>query len=72
MPKPPSLADRMKSVAAPAPLRPAPERAGEPKLYFAATREGMKRITVEAAHRRNRAIDRGFNARSLGGFVRKT
>jgi Ribbon-helix-helix protein, copG family len=44
----PSLAESMKSVqnAAPAPLRAAPERAGEGKPYFAATREGLKRITV--------------------------
>jgi cell envelope opacity-associated protein A len=47
----PSLAESMKSVQnapapAPPPLRAAPERAGEGKPYFAATREGLKRITV--------------------------
>jgi hypothetical protein len=46
----PSLAESMKSVQnaapAPAPPRVVPERAREGRPYFAATREGLKRITV--------------------------
>jgi hypothetical protein len=60
MSKRPSLAESMKSVAAlaPAPLRPAPERAGEGRPYFAATREGLKRITVAVSPAEHKRLKR--------------
>jgi hypothetical protein len=59
MSKRPSLAESMKSVSGvPAPLRPPPERAGEAKPYFAATREGMKRITVAVSPAEHKKLKR--------------
>lgn len=68
--KRPSLADTMKAVAAqkappPAPPKLAPEHTareageeGEGKRYFAATREGMKRITVAVAPQEHKKLKR--------------
>lgn len=66
--KRPSLADTMKAVAAqkaalPAPTVRQPERRaheveGEAKRYFAATREGMKRITVAVAPEEHKKLKR--------------
>jgi len=74
MSKRPSLADTMKAVAAqkatpplPAPERVAerqshqprdPSKEGESKRYFAATREGMKRITVAVAPEEHKRLKR--------------
>ena len=59
MTKRPSLAESMKSVAGPpAPLRPMPERGGEQKPYFAATREGLKRITVAVSPAEHKRLKR--------------
>jgi hypothetical protein len=58
--KRPSLADSMKAVSAapPAPARP-PERAGQqPKPYYAATRQGMKRITVAVSPEEHKRLKR--------------
>ncbi|WP_253203976.1 ribbon-helix-helix domain-containing protein [Methylosinus sp. KRF6] len=62
--KRPSLADTMKAVAAqkavqsstPQPERKAEEEGG--KRYFAATREGMKRITVAVAPDEHKKLKR--------------
>jgi hypothetical protein len=72
MSKRPSLADSMKAVAAqkatpPAPALPKPQPEhkareadgeGEGKRYFAATREGMKRITVAVAPEEHKKLKR--------------
>jgi hypothetical protein len=77
MTKRPSLAESMKSVqnAAPAPASPraVPERAGEGRPYFAATREGLKRITLavdpdEHKKLKRLAVDAG---RSIEDFMRE-
>ncbi len=66
--KRPSLADTMKAVAAQKaapptlpvrrPERKADEGEGEGKRYFAATREGMKRITVAVAPEEHKKLKR--------------
>lgn len=63
MSKRPSLAETMRAVQKPAaaPIAtecPAPERAGEGKRYFAATREGMKRVTVVVAPDEHKKLKR--------------
>ena len=71
MSKRPSLADTMKAVAAQkaaSPLLPyssplehkvgASDSEGEGKRYFAATREGMKRITVAVAPEEHKKLKR--------------
>lgn len=65
-PKRPSLAESMKAVRpesaprvieAPA-VTPPPQRSGEPKGYFAATRQGMKRINFPADPEDHRRLKR--------------
>jgi hypothetical protein len=72
MSKRPSLADTMKAVAAQKATPPAPallkpqlehkareaDGEGEGKRYFAATREGMKRITVAVAPEEHKKLKR--------------
>jgi len=66
MTKRPSLAETMKAAQKPPPPvlpaiaadHAAPERAGEGKRYFAATREGMKRITVAVAPDEHKKLKR--------------
>lgn len=67
----PSLADTMKAVAAKSASPPAPvqestskavmqpgEEKGERKAFFAATREGLKRITVAVAPEEHKRLKR--------------